>query len=163
MILLFFFLSTVSGNKKSPSLLWVLPCFLHNVTTSPLVLLNTLIWLIATFLDWSRISLASQHFKSDSSREPDLLSVTAGSFVPIRFRVFGPNQGLKSSKGERSLQDQTGMCNKRYSLFKPDWFGDFVSCLNPEKGCEKAQSEQTGNSYGVPFVQFHSQKLTWIF
>lgn len=54
-------------------------------------------------------------------------SVTFGNFVPLL------TLGLKSSKGERSLQDQTGMCNKSYSLMKICWLTCvFVSYLHYE-------------------------------
>lgn len=68
-------------------------------------------------------------FKSNSLRESDLWSVTLGYFDPPLTWVFGRDRGLKSSKGERSLQDQTGMCNKSYSLFKLCWFGGFCFIL----------------------------------
>lgn len=54
------------------------------------------------------------------------------ALFPSRLECLVKTKVLKSSKGERSLQDQTGMCNKSYSLFKLNWFGGFVSCLNQE-------------------------------
>lgn len=63
----------------------------------------------------------------------DLWSVTLGNFIPLPTWVFGRDRGLKSSNGERSLQDQTGMCNKSYSLFKLCWLDcGFVSHLRYE-------------------------------